>query len=43
MLTSDAVQDKVRDAFARQRPELLFTNLSDEQERAVREVFAETA
>jgi len=43
VLTSGAVQDKVRDAFAGQRPELLFTNLSDEQERAVREVFAETA
>jgi len=43
VLTSGAVQDKVRDAFAGQHPELLFTNLSDEQERAVREVFAETA
>jgi uncharacterized membrane protein len=43
VLTSGAVQDKVRDAFAGQRPELLFTNLSDDQERAVREVFAEVA
>jgi uncharacterized membrane protein len=43
VLTSDAVQNRVRDAFAGQHPELLFTNLSDEQERAVREVFAETA
>ena len=43
VLTSGAVQDRVRDAFAGQRPELLFTNLSDEQERAVREVFAESA
>ena len=43
VLTSDAVQDRVRDAFAGQHPQLLFTNLSDEQERAVREVFAETA
>jgi uncharacterized membrane protein len=43
VLTSGAVPDRVRDAFAGQRPKLLFTNLSDEQERAVREVFAETA
>lgn len=33
----------MRDAFAGQRPQLLSANLSDEQERAVREVFAEVA
>ena len=41
MLTSDAVQDKVRDAFAAQRPELISTNLSNEQEEALRAAFAE--
>lgn len=41
VMSSDAVMDKVRDAFAGQRPELIFTNLSDEQEAAIREVFAE--
>jgi len=41
VLSSDAVMDKVREAFAATRPELIFTNLSDEQENAIREVFAE--
>jgi uncharacterized membrane protein len=41
VLTSDAVIDKVRDAFAGQRAELLFTNLSTEQENKLREAFAE--
>ena len=41
LLTSDAVMDKVRDAFAGQQAELVHTNLSNEQERALREVFAE--
>ena len=42
VMTSDAVMDKVKDAFAGHQPsELLFTNLSDEQENALREVFAE--
>ncbi len=42
VMTSDAVMDKVKDAFAAHRPsELLFTNLSGEQEDALREVFAE--
>ena len=41
MLTSDAVVDRVREAFAGQRPELLFTNLSTEQENALREAFAD--
>lgn len=41
VMSSDAVMDKVRDAFAGSQPELIFTNLSDEQESAIREVFAE--
>jgi uncharacterized membrane protein len=41
VLTSDAVQDKVRDAFAGQRPELISTNLSNEQEAALRAAFAD--
>jgi uncharacterized membrane protein len=40
-LTSDAVLDRVREAFAGQQPELLETNLSAEQEAKMREVFAE--
>jgi uncharacterized membrane protein len=40
LLTSDAVIDKVRDAFAEHNPsELIFTNLSAEQETALRQVF----
>lgn len=41
VLTTDAVVDKVKDAFAGQRAELLFTNLSSEQESTLREAFAE--
>jgi uncharacterized membrane protein len=42
VLSSDAVIDKVQEAFADlDQPELLFTNLSVEQERALREVFAD--
>jgi uncharacterized membrane protein len=41
IMTSDVVVDRVHEAFADQRPELIFTNLSDEQERAIREVFSE--
>ena len=41
VLTSDAVRDKVQQAFAGQRAELLFTNLSTEQEKVLREAFAE--
>jgi uncharacterized membrane protein len=41
VLTSDAVMDKVQAAFAGQRPELISTNLSQEQESALREAFAE--
>ena len=39
-MTSDAVVDKVKDAFRAHKPvELIFTNLSDEQEAALRQVF----
>ncbi len=38
-MTSDAVLDKVHDAFRDAHPELIFTNLDDEQERALAEVF----
>ena len=41
ILTSDAVQDRVRDAFAGQQAELISTNLSNEQEAALRQAFAE--
>jgi uncharacterized membrane protein len=40
-LTSDAVIDKVKDAFAGQHPELLETNLSKEEEARLRETFEE--
>ena len=42
VMTSDAVVDRIHEAFSAHGPtELLFTNLSNEQEAAVREVFAE--
>ena len=42
VMSSDAVVDRVKDAFADHEPsELLFTNLSTEQEDALREVFAD--
>jgi uncharacterized membrane protein len=41
ILTSNAVQDKVRDAFAGHDAELITTNLSNEQETALRDAFAE--
>ena len=42
LMSSDAVIDKVHEAFEGQAPsELLFTNLSEEQENALREVFAD--
>lgn len=41
VMTSDAVMDKVEEAFSAHKPELLFTNMSDEQEKALREAFAE--
>jgi uncharacterized membrane protein len=40
VLTSDAVMDKVRDEFAATKPELLYSNLSGEQEARLLEVFA---
>ncbi|WP_313408973.1 DUF1269 domain-containing protein [Aeromicrobium sp.] len=40
VMTSDTVLDKVKDAFSDAGPsELVFTNLSSEQESALREVF----
>jgi len=41
VLTSDAVLDKVRDAFAGTKPELIHTNLSDDEEARLRDLFAE--
>ena len=42
VMSSDAVIDKVKAAFAEHEPsELIFTNLSNEQENALRSVFAE--
>jgi uncharacterized membrane protein len=40
-LTSDAVFDRVREAFKDNEPELLETNLSGEEESRLREAFAE--
>jgi uncharacterized membrane protein len=40
VMSSDAVVDKVKDAFSGQNPELVFTNLDAKQENALREVFA---
>ena len=41
VMSSDAVIDKVKEAFAGSKPELIFTNLTDEQEAAIRDAFAE--
>jgi uncharacterized membrane protein len=41
VMTSDAVQDRVQEAFSNQKMELLTTNLSSEEEDRLREVFAE--
>ncbi len=41
LLSSDAVMDKVREAFASREAELLFTNLDSAEEERLREVFAE--
>lgn len=41
VLTSDAVQDKVREAFAGVNAELIFTNLSQDQENALRNAFSD--
>jgi uncharacterized membrane protein len=40
VMTSGAVMDKVHEAFAGQSPQLLRTNLSNDQEDALRSVFA---
>ncbi len=41
VLTSGAVVDKVHDAFANQKAQLIHTNLSNEEEQQLREAFAE--
>jgi uncharacterized membrane protein len=41
VMSSNAVVDRVKEAFAGSSPELIFTNLSEEQENALREAFAE--
>lgn len=41
VMSSDAVLDKVKDAFSDMEMELIQTNLSNDQEAALREVFAE--
>ena len=41
LLSSDAVLDKIREAFASHEPELLFTNLSTEDENRLRDAFTE--
>jgi uncharacterized membrane protein len=43
VLSKDAVLDRVREAFAGQRAELLFTNLSAEQEARLHDAFADDA
>jgi uncharacterized membrane protein len=40
LLTSDAVQDKVHEAFAGMNMELIQTNLSHEEEERLRDVFS---
>ncbi len=41
LLTSDAVLDKVVDAFADEKPELIRTSLSNEEEAKLRSIFAD--
>ena len=41
LLSSDAVMDKIKDAFADVHAELIHTNLSNEDEAKLREAFAE--
>ena len=41
VMTSDAVQDRVQEAFVGQHMELIATNLSSDEESRLREVFAE--
>ena len=40
-MTQRRGEDKVKDAFAGTNPELISTNLSDEQEAHLRSVFAD--
>lgn len=42
LLTSDAVQDRVLEEFGAQRPTLIHSNLSGEEEGRLREVFQES-
>jgi uncharacterized membrane protein len=41
VMTDNAVLDKVKQDFAETHAELIFTNLSNEQEEKLREAFAE--
>ncbi len=41
ILSADAVLDKIRTTFEHEQPELVFTNLSHEQESRLREAFGE--
>jgi uncharacterized membrane protein len=41
VMTSDAVQDRVQQAFENQQMELIATNLTSDEESRLREVFAE--
>lgn len=41
LMSSDAVQDRVAEAFSGQAPELIQTNLSHEEEESLRQAFAE--
>ncbi len=41
VMTSDAVMDKVTEAFAGTKPTLVHTNLSNEQEAALRQAFGD--
>jgi uncharacterized membrane protein len=41
VLTSEAVIDKVHDAFAGEHPELITTNLSKDEEAHLRELFSD--
>ena len=43
LMSSNAVVDKLHDAFGGDRAELVFTNLSNDQEAALREVFSDHA
>lgn len=43
LMSSDAIVDKVKDEFSSHEPaDLIFTNLTDEQEAALRQVFGTT-